>query len=187
MPWYTYPAIEYVKSFDFSNRTIFEWGCGNSSIFWAKRCKRIISCEDSQYWFRHVMSQKRNNQDVILCADQTSYVKAIEKYGRIFDIIIVDGKYRSRCAGRAPHSLKNGGFIILDNADWYPEATWLLREQGFFQVDFSGFGPVNNYTWTTSMFFRYDSSLQKNADYAGPQPVGGLSKNADSESRQENS
>ena len=32
IPWYTYPAIEYLSQFDYSRKTIFEFGCGNSSL-----------------------------------------------------------------------------------------------------------------------------------------------------------
>src|SRR6185312_7790805 len=34
LPWYTYPAIEYLRQFDFTDKYIFEFGCGNSSLFW---------------------------------------------------------------------------------------------------------------------------------------------------------
>ena len=28
IPWYTYPAIEYLSQFDYSDKEIFEYGCG---------------------------------------------------------------------------------------------------------------------------------------------------------------
>ncbi len=30
LPWFTYPAIEYLNQLDLSSCAIFEWGCGNS-------------------------------------------------------------------------------------------------------------------------------------------------------------
>jgi hypothetical protein len=42
---------------------------------------------------------------------------------------------------------------ILDNADWFPNTAKLIRTAGFVQVDFIGAGPVNSYTWCTSIFF----------------------------------
>lgn len=177
LPWYTYPAIEYLKSFDFSGTSIFEWGCGNSSIFWSKRCKKIISCEDNESWYSYVSSKKKDNQDIVLCTDSESYSNAISKFDALFDIIVIDGKYREECTKLAPQYLKDGGFIIFDNSDWFPLSTRFLREDGFFQIDFSGFGPVNNYTWTTSLFFKYNSIFQKNMPYSAPQPIGGIRKN----------
>jgi hypothetical protein len=43
--------------------------------------------------------------------------------------------------------------IILDNADWFPKSTSALRASNLLQVDMTGFGPVNKYVWTTSLFF----------------------------------
>ena len=43
IPWYTYPAIEYLSQFDYSNKEIFEYGCGYSSMFWANRAKKVTS------------------------------------------------------------------------------------------------------------------------------------------------
>ncbi len=44
--------------------------------------------------------------------------------------------------------------IILDNSDWYKNTAKLLRDKlDLIEVDFHGFGPINNYTWTTSIFF----------------------------------
>jgi hypothetical protein len=186
LPWYTYPMIEYLKSFNFSDKVVYEWGCGNSSTFWANRCKKVISCEHNKYWFDYMMSIKRDNQDILLFTDQESYVKAIEKSGEIFDIIIIDGEYRNQCAGLAPQFLRNGGFIILDNSDWYPSTSEFLREQGFFQIDFSGFGPVNNYTWTTSMFIRCNQIFQKKGSYLGPRPIGGIEVNTNRTQDKEN-
>ena len=51
IPWYTYPAIEYLSQFDYSRKTIFEFGCGNSSLFWASRAERVVSIEDNLQWF----------------------------------------------------------------------------------------------------------------------------------------
>src|SRR5215213_3851569 len=40
IPWYSYPAIEYLKQLDFRDRTVFEFGSGNSTLFWAARARQ---------------------------------------------------------------------------------------------------------------------------------------------------
>lgn len=70
-----------------------------------------------------------------------------------FHVIIIAGKYRHECSKNAVKCLSEGGFIILDNSYWYPKTVGILREHGLIQTDFSGFSPVNDYTWTTSLFF----------------------------------
>ena len=70
--------------------------------------------------------------------------------------------------------LKDGGMIVLDNSDRMieKECGRLLREQGFIQMDFSGFGPINSYCWSTSVFMKTPALLQRN--FSGPAPIGGL-------------
>lgn len=47
IPWYTYPAIEYLSQFDYGGKRVFEYGCGYSSLFWAERAAKVISIEDN--------------------------------------------------------------------------------------------------------------------------------------------
>src|SRR5437870_895308 len=50
-PWYTYPAIEYLKQIDFRRKAIFEYGCGHSTLFWATRAARVVSIEHNPAWY----------------------------------------------------------------------------------------------------------------------------------------
>jgi len=43
--------------------------------------------------------------------------------------------------------------VIFDNSDWYPKTIEFLRNTlDWIEVDFHGFGPINDYTWTTTIF-----------------------------------
>ncbi|MHC1726424.1 MAG: hypothetical protein AB9866_10515 [Syntrophobacteraceae bacterium] len=53
-------------------------------------------------------------------------------------------------AAGALDCIRPEGLFILDNSDWYVGVAQLVREKGFFQVDFSGFDLINNNCWTTS-------------------------------------
>lgn len=66
IPWYTYPAIEYLSQLDLSKQCIFEYGAGNSSRFWGSRAKELISVEHNRAWFELVNKNKLNNQQIIL-------------------------------------------------------------------------------------------------------------------------
>jgi hypothetical protein len=61
--------------------------------------------------------------------------------------------------------LAGGMMIILDNSDWFPETVDVLRSTlGWFELDFHGFGPINGYTWTTTIFInpkRYNELVYK--------------------------
>lgn len=174
IPWYTYPAIEYLSSFDLANCDVFEFGSGNSSLYWAGRARSVCSVEDNQEWFEVVSKRMRINQKVMHRADEYGYVKSLPDQGRLFEIIIIDGNWRKGCVVESIKCLKDGGMIVLDNSDRMieKECARLLREQGFIQMDFSGFGPINGYCWSTSVFLKTPILLQRN--FSGPTPIGGI-------------
>ena len=69
--------------------------------------------------------------------------------------------------------------VILDNADWFPNSAKTLREAGLLQVDMHGFGPINDYTWTTSFFFSRDCHLEPLGGLQPHPPIGGLGHRSD--------
>jgi hypothetical protein len=50
VPWYTYPAIEYLRQLDFSNAAVFEYGSGHSTLFWSIAARRVVSVVDEDRW-----------------------------------------------------------------------------------------------------------------------------------------
>jgi len=170
IPWYTYPAIEYLDQLDFKDKVVFEWGGGNSSIYWAKRASQVLTAEDNKDWYRKVKSQQKANQEVLLIQEQEEYVNAIN-LRRGYDVIVIDGSYRYQCSKVAQKFLLPGGMIILDNSDWHPESAEILRGADLIEVDFHGFGPIIGYTWTTSIFLHREFSFK---GLSGKQPTRGI-------------
>lgn len=160
LPWYSYPAIEYIEQLDFTDKNVLEYGSGNSSIFWAKRCKKLVSVESDSEWYFKIKDQLPDNVDYHLVEGKDEYVSKIHEYPFSFDIIVVDGLYRYDCAVEALKKLNQGGIIILDNSDWWPETSKFLRNTNLIEVDMNGFGPINSYTWTTSFYISRDVQLK---------------------------
>lgn len=163
IPWYTYPAIEYLSQFDYQDKKIFEYGCGYSSLFWAKRAEKVISIEDNPKWFDKWTAEfKEANLDIRWRDEGEIYENAIFEENAEYDVIVVDGKRRWQCAEAAVKALASGGMIILDDSDRintseeYVKAVAALKAADLLQVDFYGFCPMNNYTKTTSVFFSRD-------------------------------
>jgi Methyltransferase domain len=161
VPWYTYPAIEFLKQFDFAETIVFEYGSGNSTRFWGNRAARVISVEDDEQWYESLVSGLPSNCALIFEPDLHKYVDVIRQFAEGFDIVVVDGPARGltrlKCARAAVDHLRPGGMIILDNSDWLPESARYLRESGLLQVDMSGFIPIGGHTQTTS--FNLDRRL----------------------------
>lgn len=161
LPWYTYPAIEYLNNIDFSDKVVFEFGSGNSSAYWAGKAKLVHSIEHDIDWYEKVKQELAENQSLELCGSEQSYLEAINNFSEKADVLIIDGMYREKCAKLVQTHLADDGMVILDNSDWYKETAKFLRETlDLLEVDFHGFGPINPYTWTTSIFFRRNAKLQ---------------------------
>lgn len=70
-------------------------------------------------------------------------------------MVIIDGRWRGFCASVVGEklNLKDGFMIILDNSDWYPKTAEFIKEKyDAIRIDFHGFGGINSYTWTTTVF-----------------------------------
>lgn len=178
IPWYTYPAIEYLSQFDYHNKKIFEYGTGYSSMYWAKRAQKVISIEDKPEWFAKFSKEfSASNWQMRYCDEKQGYEDMIFADNENYDVIVIDGKRRAECAACAVKSLADGGMIILDDSDRintsleYVNAVKNLRNADLLQVDFYGFCPMNNYTKTTSIFFSRNFNFDS---LYTVQPINGL-------------
>lgn len=159
IPWYSYPSLEYLSNLDFRQKILFEYGSGNSSAFWAQRCRQIVSVEDNAEWHKTVSASLHPNQTLLFVPEREAYIAAVALSGGRPDVIIVDGSHRFACAEVAVEALAPGGLIILDNSDWHPKTAAMLRGSGLIQVDFTGFNPINYYVTTTSVFLHRDIEI----------------------------
>ena len=175
LPWYTYPAIEYVQQLNLKEKIVFEYGSGNSSLFFAEKCSRVVTVEDDITWFNKISQNKPENLNMLLETNEADYLSSIEKTGVKFDIIIIDASHRLKCCNYIKQNLKNGGMVILDNSDWFNDAALYLRDKlNLIQIDFSGFGPINDYTWTTSLFLSRDFNFKTSDNNQPRMPKGGI-------------
>jgi hypothetical protein len=157
IPWYTYPTTEFLSHLDLSQFKVFEYGSGNSTLWWAKRVKQVTSVENDESWYKKIKdSLKTPNVVCWLEKDRQKYFSMVNDD---FDIFVIDGRYRQECLEQVVNLKKkvDGGavglMLILDNADWYPKSVRFVQEKlRWIQTDFHGFGPINSYTWTTSVF-----------------------------------
>ena len=153
MPWITYTCWEFLEQLDLKNKEVFEWGGGNYTLYWARQAKSVISIEDDEKWFSVIKPQLPDNAKMFLCNE--FYLNQIKNYG-LFDIIFVDSddKFRVQSTIASVDHVREGGMIILDNSDMYPQAAEFLRGKGFTQIDFFGFAPQVSYVSVTSIFFK---------------------------------
>jgi hypothetical protein len=54
VPWFTYPAIQFLKGVVRPSWKVLEYGSGYSTVFWNARCAVTVSVEHDEYWFNHL-------------------------------------------------------------------------------------------------------------------------------------
>lgn len=155
LPWFTYPAIGFLGPRLTKEMRVFEYGAGNSTLWWARRVKSVKSVENLPEWFARISANAPKNATILLReGDDYSLCD-----GRL-DIIVIDGKRRTECARAAIPCLSEGGVIVWDNSDPGScgegdlDGIAFLERAGFKRLDFWGFGPLLTFEWCASVFYR---------------------------------
>jgi len=163
IPWMTYPFIRYIESNLDKDVNVFEYGCGNSTLWWAKRTRKVVACEHDPTWCKEIENQAPLNVSLycVALSPNSAYSEFIASYKKEFDVIVVDGRDRVACVKNAVEALTEKGVIIWDNSDRpeYDEGYSFLLDSGFRRLDFFGMGPINNYEWCTSVFYKSSNIL----------------------------
>ena len=158
LPFITYPAIEFLQRRVHSSMSVFEYGAGMSTLWWASRVKEVVACEHDPEWYRKVSEKAPPNVSVIYVplVYDGAYCKTILQYTDRFDFAVIDGRDRVRCAMNALPALKTGGVIVWDNSDRreYADGYEFLRSHGFRSIEFIGLAPGINEKTMTSVFYR---------------------------------
>lgn len=162
VPWYTYPAIAFLEQRVPADAAVFEFGMGNSTLWWSKRAAHVACVEGDQGWFAKIAPQIPANVAAILHpADSEPYVRAAADRGEPIDILVIDGRQRVASCMASTHLLTERGVVVWDNAERerYAEGYAFLAERGFRRLDFWGMGPLNVDEWLTTIFYRTGNLL----------------------------
>ncbi|WP_293313235.1 FkbM family methyltransferase [Pedobacter sp. UBA5917] len=163
LPWVTYSFIDFIKERINKSQHIFEYGSGNSTIFYAERAGSVTSVEHDKGWHDKVKNTSPANAEMIFCQLEKDgeYAKKATLLNKKFDIIIVDGRDRVNCCKYSVAALSSNGVLVLDDSERevYHPARVLLKEQGFKEISFSGISPGLFYEKATSVFYKQDNCL----------------------------
>ena len=163
IPWVTYPFIDFIserleKEFD-----IFEFGSGNSTLFYSRHVRSVTSVEHDKAWYETMVANLPANAIMLfkeLSADG-DYSRSAEATLKPYDIIIVDGRDRVNCCRNCLSALKAGGVVVLDDSERpeYHAGRTFLKNHGFREIPFWGMAPGLLYKKCTTVFYRTDNCL----------------------------
>lgn len=162
IPWWTYSAIKFIQPRLLKSMKVFEYGCGNSTLWLSKLVDCVVAVEHNREWSELIQSKAAANVSVVLRPVDNGYATEILKQGMKFDVVIIDGRNRVECAKSATQMLEDRGAIIWDNTERseYNEGYEALNDKGLRRLDFSSMGPINTYAWTTSVFYKQDNCFE---------------------------
>ena len=158
IPWMNYPAIEFLKERINASHNIFEYGSGASSLFFAKRARRVISIEYDEKWYHKVKDvlHPYKNAEVYFVPVGKAYIESCMRMKGAINILIVDGRERVACSKFALDCLADDGVVIFDDSDRerYREGLSYYQNKGFKKLSFRGLKPNGIGTEETSILYR---------------------------------
>ncbi len=163
LPWMNYSIISFFEQRLSKELSIFEYGCGNSTLFFSGLVDSVVSVECNREWYDYVVKTMPENVKLILCDpfDGETYSKIIQQQGRKFDVVVVDAEDRVNCLINAQQSLTDKGVMILDDSKGEDSHSVIdyLQKQGFKKLDFEGLKPGRTRGYRTTIFYKNENCL----------------------------
>lgn len=163
IPWITYPAFDFLSARLPKIDSVFEYGSGNGTLWWASKCEQVRAVENDSEWYQKMKKTMPHNVELFFAeiATGTSYEDQILIDERSYDVIIIDGRHRNNCMTQALKRIRPHGVIVLDNSDRpeYSQGIKQLTDSGFRKIEFSGFCPIVNFKSQTAIFYKNQNIL----------------------------
>ena len=125
VPLFAVGAIQFLERYLTKTDRVFEYGCGFSTVWLAKRVGAIISVDDDRIWYDRIRpllppgaellfaNSKNAEGNIALESDYIDTIKAYEPES--FDLVIIDGQARAYTAVAALDRVKKGGILCWDD------------------------------------------------------------------------
>lgn len=137
-PWWTFEAADVVAAHlaERPEARVFEWGSGASTAWLSRRAGEVVAVEHDVEWAEQVRPLAGPGVRVLTvppvpasdpavashkpgfeALDFSAYVAAVDDQDGVFDLVVIDGRAREACLGRAVPHLAEDGLIVFDNVD----------------------------------------------------------------------
>jgi hypothetical protein len=173
LPWISFGALRFLRSYVRPTHTVFEYGGGGSTLWFARHARSVLTMESHPDWHRTLtatLAAKGLTNTVCefhpISGDTPEAFQSDPFFRRIesgkWDIILIDcycGHSASRYGFTRPFALElafqqlnPGGLIVLDDS-------WMFKEllgprRGWRITNFTGPGPCRYGVTSTAIFER---------------------------------
>jgi hypothetical protein len=167
LPWFSYGAIDFLTTFLRPDTTVFEFGSGGSTLFFARRCAQVDSVEDDPVWAARVRDRAvqlgLTNMRIAQCPfdfvnpegfEHSAYLGQVRQ--DLYNVIVVDGAdndytIRPICFRTAEDQIKPGGIIVVDDSWRYTDLR--ATHRGHRVEIFESVGPARFGVTSTDVYF----------------------------------
>lgn len=164
VPWMNYPIIGFLKERLRPDLTLFEFGSGYSTLFYAPRVKSVTAVEYDHKWYHWITGAAPDNVETLFKEKDEDgfYAQSISARSEKYDVIVVDGADRRNCLKYSVESLSDKGVILLDDShrERYVEAIGVLMAKGFRVLHFEGLKPCGYKMYRASVFYRSNNCFE---------------------------
>jgi hypothetical protein len=163
IPWMNYSIIEVLKNKITKEHTIFEFGSGYSTLFFASLSKEVTSIEHDREWADRISNSLPSNASIHYFKQDTDgeYCRAIHQFQKKHNIAVVDGRDRVNCLRQALQAIPEDGVIILDDSHRtrYKACFNLTSQEGYRSLTIEGIKPGHTGLFSTTIFYRDNNCL----------------------------
>lgn len=140
IPWYRYAAIDFIAARTQPTWNVFEFGSGNSTLWWAQRVRSVTAVEHDDNWAERLAASAPDNVKLLHVSLEPggAYCRTPQRTGSRFQVVLVDGRDRVNCALQSLTCLTEDGVIIWDDSHRRRYAVGLaeLQQRGFRRVEY---------------------------------------------------
>jgi hypothetical protein len=159
LPWYTYSSIDFLKNRSYADKSVLEFGAGQSTLWWAQRTNRVVSLEGNKGWYEKIKSAMPQNVELYLVSMESpeacvfDVTKILNTKNMSYDVIVVDGLWRYEMIDIAKGAVAEDGMIICDDAEGFGFYDG-FKNSGLSRVDFFGNQPGVVLPHAASIYFK---------------------------------
>jgi len=163
VPWMNYSVISFLDQRLNKSMSLFEYGSGYSTQFFAKRVSDVTSLEHDKEWYDKIRNSLPENTNLLFneLEYDGDYCRAINRTQNNYDVVVDDGRDRVRCVRNSVDALSKSGVVILDDVhrEKYEEATNRMIALGFRELSWEGLKPNNYAIHKTKIFYKDNNCL----------------------------
>ncbi|WP_411029401.1 hypothetical protein [Spongiimicrobium sp. 3-5] len=179
IPWLTYSFLDFFESRLTKDMKVFEYGAGNSTLWFASRVGSVASVDHNQEWYDYIKSTFPDNVSLALriypdekidfhkraflpFEKESEYSKYILDTDELYDIIVVDGIDRNNSIKYAVEKVSKNGVIIVDNLEYekeFSEGVNFLFNNNYKLLPFWGLSPGVYHKTCTGIFYKENNCL----------------------------